>query len=428
MAQPEAVFAWRANRSVSRLEFLQSAELVATALPPLDFFINRCASRYSFAVTLAATAMRGATCLLPSSAGEGAINMLRQRYPRSALLDDGAISKLLCEMVRPLASPPVTRDLCLPEQVIAIAFTSGSTGEPRACPKSWGFLASSANFCRERVGGGRAFNVVATVPAQHMFGLEASVCTVLAAGWAMFDGPCFFPAQIVAALETVPRPRLLVTSPFHLRHLLASNLELPAIDVILSATAPLPLELAREAELRCGGVVQEIYGCSEAGSLGTRRTAHEAQFLPYPGVQFESCRSETGERCSVTAPHLGEKITLADQLEVSADGRFRLLGRDTDMIKVAGRRASLSEITRILVSLAGVQDAAVFVPQQGDEARPAALVVAPGQTESQLRAALAPLLDPIFIPRPLRIVPNLPRNALGKLPRAELLALLGSRG
>ena len=98
------------------------------------------------------------------------------------------------------------------------------------------------------------------------------------------------------------------------------------------------------------------------------------------------------------------------------------------MIKVAGRRASLSEITRILVSLAGVQDAAVFVPQQGDEARPAALVVAPGQTESQLRAALAPLLDPIFIPRPLRIVPTLPRNALGKLPRAELLALLGSRG
>jgi acyl-coenzyme A synthetase/AMP-(fatty) acid ligase len=119
-----------------------------------------------------------------------------------------------------------------------------------------------------------------------------------------------------------------------------------------------------------------------------------------------------------------ETVTLADRLDLCADGRFQLLGRDSDMIKVAGRRASLAEITRKLTSLPGVLDAVVFVPEQGDNARPAALVVAPGQTEAQLRSALAGLIDPIFIPRPMRQVAALPRNALGKMQRAELTTLL----
>ena len=415
-AAADAPFAWCAGRPISRAEFARSAATLAAALPSAPFFINRCASRYRFALAFAAVALRDAVSLLPSAAGEGAIAAIQSQYPAALVLDDAGVQSLLNGSLRSF----VRRDLCPATQSVAIAFTSGSTGEPQACVKAWRLLAMSAHYCRLQVGGGRGFNVVATVPPQHMFGLETTIATALAAGWAFFEGPSFFPAQIVAALDSLPRPRMLITSPFHLRHLLASGLRLPAVDVVLTATAPLTAELARAAENRCCALVQEIYGCSEAGSLATRRTAHDSHFTPYPDVVF----SVHGERAAVTAAHMTDTVTLADRLDLRADGRFQLLGRDADMIKVAGRRASLADITRKLTSLPGVQDAVVFAPDGADNARPAALVVAPGQTEANLRAALARLLDPIFVPRPIRLVAALPRNALGKLPRAELLAML----
>jgi len=58
--------------------------------------------------------------------------------------------------------------------------------------------------------------------------------------------------------------------------------------------------------------------------------------------------------------------------------------------------------------------------------RLAALVVAPGLREADVLAALRASIDPVFLPRPLRCVDKLPRNATGKLPRAALLAALGN--
>jgi acyl-coenzyme A synthetase/AMP-(fatty) acid ligase len=54
----------------------------------------------------------------------------------------------------------------------------------------------------------------------------------------------------------------------------------------------------------------------------------------------------------------------------------------------------------------------------------AALVVAPGLDEIAVMAALREVLDPVYLPRPLRLLPTLPRNATGKLPRAALLEAL----
>ncbi len=415
-ADPDAAMAWRDRRRISRAEFACSAATVAAGLPDDRFFINRCGSRYNFAVAFAAVALRDATNLLPPAAGNGAIESLRCSYPNAPVLDDA----LLCKLMRGRARTPARRDLCSASHIVAIAFTSGSSGVPRACPKPWQLLAMSAHYCRRQVGTGSLFNVVATVPSQHMFGLETVVVTAIAAGWAIYDGPSFLPAEIVAALEDLPRPRMLITSPLHLGHILSWQQDMPGIDVVLTATAPLSQEMAREAERRCGGQVQEIYGCSEAGSLATRRTANEIQFSPYPGVTI----AMHGELTVVSAEHFPASVQLADQLEFTGDGKFILLGRDADMVKVAGRRGSLTEITSVLKSLPGVDDAVVFMPGENDQERPVALVVAPGRTEMQLRAALAGLIDPIFIPRPLRLVPVLPRNSLGKIAKSDLRALL----
>ena len=93
---------------------------------------------------------------------------------------------------------------------------------------------------------------------------------------------------------------------------------------------------------------------------------------------------------------------------------------------VAGKRASLGDLNQRLLRIPGVVDGVIFQPEQsrGLVRRLAAIVVAPGLTTEQLREALAPAMDPVFLPRPLLLVPSLPRTAAGKLPRATLDAAL----
>ena len=120
-------------------------------------------------------------------------------------------------------------------------------------------------------------------------------------------------------------------------------------------------------------------------------------------------------------------MTLADLVEVLADGRFHLRGRNADLLEIAGKRASLGDMTRKLLAIPGVRDGVVF---QLDAAGPdgvrriAALAVAPELGERAILAALRTCIDPVFLPRPLKRVACLPRNDTGKLPRQALVALL----
>ncbi|MGH6610563.1 MAG: AMP-ligase, partial [Burkholderiaceae bacterium] len=122
-------------------------------------------------------------------------------------------------------------------------------------------------------------------------------------------------------------------------------------------------------------------------------------------------------------------MRLADLVEVQADGRFTLRGRSADLLEIAGKRASLGDLTRRLLAVPGVIDGVVFKPDDtldgtGTVRRVAALAVAPQLDEARILDALRDTVDPVFLPRPLRRVDALPRNDTGKLPRATLLALL----
>jgi acyl-coenzyme A synthetase/AMP-(fatty) acid ligase len=416
-AAPESVAAWRAGRPVTRVQFEAHVAAVARALPGTRWIVNRCANRYHFAVTFLAACRRGSTNLLPPGVGPQATQGLLAGYADAFLVEDPLVERALADAL-PAESGPAIAD----DHVAALVFTSGSTGAPQAHVKPWRALAMSARYCRLRLGE-RAVNVVTTVPPQHMYGLETSIFTLLAGDWALHDGNAFYPDEIVTALSAIPAPRLLITAPYHLRHLLAATTALPSVDLVLSATAPLSAELAQEAEYRLGAEVHEIYGCTEAGSMATRRTAHEEIWTPYPGLVFE-----VDGATSVRADHLAGVVPVADRVELVAGGRVRLLGRDADMIKIGGRRGSLLDIAAKIASLRGVTDQVVFMPAEGETARPAALVVAPGRTADELRRELGALIDGVFVPRPLRVVESLPRNAVGKLPREKLLELLARSG
>jgi acyl-coenzyme A synthetase/AMP-(fatty) acid ligase len=130
---------------------------------------------------------------------------------------------------------------------------------------------------------------------------------------------------------------------------------------------------------------------------------------------------------SVDAPWFHAPMRLQDLIEVQPRSRFIVRGRNADMVEVAGKRASLADLTRRLLSVPGVEDAVVFQPSEatkGAVRRVAALVVAPTMSAEAICQHLARSVDPAFIPRPLVHVATLPRNAVGKLPREQLLAAL----
>jgi acyl-coenzyme A synthetase/AMP-(fatty) acid ligase len=131
----------------------------------------------------------------------------------------------------------------------------------------------------------------------------------------------------------------------------------------------------------------------------------------------------------VNAPWFDAPTTLQDVIELRSDNRFVIRGRNTDMVEVAGKRASLADLTRRLLSIPGVDDAVVFQPDSpnsGPVRRVAALVVSRVLSVNEITERLKESIDPVFIPRPLVLVPALPRNELGKLPREQLIAVMQS--
>jgi hypothetical protein len=169
--------------------------------------------------------------------------------------------------------------------------------------------------------------------------------------------------------------------------------------------------------------VFEIYGCSEAGQLATRRTIDGPVWRCLDGFRLYS----DAAGCWACGPQ-EDDVLLADQIETREDGGFILQGRTGDLVNVAGKRSSLAYLTRQLIAIEGVLDGVFVMPDTTPTRatpRLAAVVVAPGLTAATILGRLRGLIDDAFLPRPLRVVDALPRNDLGKLPRAEILRLAG---
>jgi acyl-coenzyme A synthetase/AMP-(fatty) acid ligase len=432
-AGPDDIVAWRPDGAVSQARFLADVTRLAAMLPAGGSMLNVCEDRYRFMVGLAAALVAGKVSLLPASQAAETVRQLKESHADLFCLHDGKSAGIALPLLRypelPVSEIRVDVPVVDAGRVAVILFTSGSTGTPVAQAKTWGALVRNGRAEAERLGflDAAGHNIVGTVPAQHSYGFESTVLLSLQGNCAAWAGRPFYPADIAAALAAVPRPRLLVTTPFHLRALLDSGIEVPPLDMILSATAPLSAALAREAEVRLGGTLNEIYGCTESGQLASRRTAASAAWLPFPGIRLDQEDGVT----FVSGGHVeGGRQRLGDIIELSEGGSFLLHGRSADMVNIAGKRTSLGYLNHQLGAIAGVDDGCFFMPDEADDGggegitRLAAFVVAPTLTPKQLLEALRVRLDPIFLPRPLVLLDRLPRNATGKLPRDELQALL----
>ena len=417
---------WRGAVPLARAALMREAAAIAAQLPASQYLVNLCEQRECFVLAFAAAMMAGRTQLMPSARGEAALAELRAEYPHSSTLTDEDVTRL-----RAAASQVSALSDLVPadeNHLVMIGFTSGSTGKSQPHRKLWRALANSARLNSSAIrtalglGANAPISVIGTVPAHHMYGIELTVLLPLFANMSVHADRPLFPADVAAALERPARPRLLVSTPLHLRALAESGLQFPDIDLIVSATAPLDPALARLVESRLRAPLLEMFGSTETCVFATRRTAQQDVWKIYDGITLETGADST----QVSAAWYERPQKLMDVLERRGDDGFVALGRNSDLVEVAGKRASLADITRRLLAIPGVQDAVAFQPDgaaAGVANRVAAVVVSPGAGAREIAMQLAEELDAVFLPRPLVLVDRIPRDAVGKVSRAKLLEL-----
>ncbi|WP_426396885.1 AMP-binding protein [Ralstonia sp. R-29] len=436
--------AWRDGAPVPVRAFLGDVMALAARLPAGGNVFNACTDRYRFAVGLCAALIAGKVSLLPPMQTPQMVHQLAAFAPDVFCLYDAPACPVDLPSFRypdpmPAATAPTHVPQINAEQVMAVLFTSGSTGTPVPHRKTWGALVQCMRAAVAQLGlnDGRSFTLVGTVPAQHMYGFEVTVLIALQGGLAFSHRQPFYPADICEALAEVPQPRVLVTSPVHLRALLASGPTLPNAALVLSATAPLSAALAQEAETRLSAPLIEIYGSTETGQVATRRTAQDTAWHLYPALRMETRTSTTeddGPTVWVSGGHVDTPVPMGDAIELLDDTHFLLHGRKADLINIAGKRSSLAYLNHQLNAIPGVVDGVFFMPDDAPATphahggaavtRLVALVVAPNLRHADVLRALHDRVDAAFLPRPLLMVDALPRNSTGKLPRDVLTTLV----
>lgn len=426
---PDSVFACRAGQHILAGQFLRDVLYLARHLPNKGKVLNLCTDRYRFAVGFAAALLRQQINLLPPNYTPSFVAQLLKTYPDMYCLADGEVNLNGIEVMNyPFTTSTAEGEQPTPlvpnAQLAALVFTSGSTGQPVPHPKTWGSLCKGALAEAASLGikQNSGLAILGTVPSQHMYGLESCVLLPMQNGLTLVAEKPFYPADISGQLSLLSQPRCLVTTPVHLRTLLADDMELPEVEFVLCATAHLAPRLADKSETRFTAPLYEIYGFTEAGQVASRRTTQSTHWKLMSGIEL--LQDERGSR--MRGGHIEIEAPVSDLIEHNPDGSFTLHGRTADLVNIAGKRTSLSSLNHHLNEIPGVLDGTFLIPDDsdGELRRPMAFVVAPGLRTEDILNALRKTVDAAFLPRPIYFVETLARNSTGKLTREALMHLV----
>jgi hypothetical protein len=317
-------------------------------------------------------------------------------------------------------------------------YTSGSQGLPEAIDKRLDQLLSEiealeSSFGQMLAGAGEP-TVWATVSHQHIYGLLFLVLWPMAAGRPFSQRRLLYPGDLAASLGSAPS--VLIATPAHLKRLgehvdwQAARQELRAV---FSSAGPLPFEVSQAAAQALGRSPIEVFGSSETGGIAWRQSASAQEpWRPFMDVQWR-----LDEGClAVSSPRLPDDRwwMTSDRAEAAGVGSFRLLGRVDRIVKIEGKRISLTAIEQHLLATPWVQEAKALVVDTsiGGRVAVAAVLTESGREQHNrgrrvlvglLRQALAEFLEAVALPRRWCFVDALPVNTQGKTPESLVAAL-----
>ncbi|MCF1488421.1 AMP-binding protein [Mitsuaria sp. RG] len=379
----------------------------------------------SLAIALLGAWRAGAEVLLPADLQPAT----RERWQAQVdlwLTTDEQLDDLLDEALAPA-------DLDLDTCRVSLC-TSGSSGEPKRIDKQLRQLANEVNALEQLWGKdlGTAW-IIGSVATQHIYGLLLRVLWPLCAGRGFERRQLPFPEDLQRASREHPAFAW-VASPALLKRM-GDNLDWPALSPVrrvFSSGGELPPAAAESLQQRLGQWPTEILGSSETGGIAWRQG--EPLWQPFADVQLS--QDERGA-LRIASPYLpaGHVEQSADAAEFSDDGRFRLLGRLDRIVKLEEKRISLPMLEQALCANAWVAEARLGMIEEGRAYLGALVALTPAGLHALrnqgrravidgLRQHLAGHCEALALPRRWRLVRQLPLNTQGKLPQADLQALL----
>ncbi|MDC0684263.1 AMP-binding protein [Sorangium atrum] len=366
-----------------------------------------------------------------------------------------------------------------------LLYTSGTTGKPKGALLTHRNLAVQAELLRAAWGFSDHDMLLHALPLHHLHGVVIALMTSLLAGGATRMLPRFDARRVAAEIERRSVTSFMAVPTMYQRlfeHVdrggapgFAAGAQ--ALRLATSGSAALPVTLAERWRDLTGTIPLERFGMTEIGvgmsnllDPGARRAGWvgfplptvEARITddagnawapgerppgdpPAPGGSAAVARGELWIRGpSVFKGYLGREDATAaafqdgwfrtgDVAERSADGCFRLLGRTSvDILKSGGYKLSALEIEEALREHGAIAEVAVIgVPDEAWGERVVAVVVAASGREAEcatgpLRAWAKERLAPYKVPRESIVVRALPRNAMGKVVKPELVKAIAA--
>lgn len=380
------------------------------------------------AVALLGAWRAGVSVLLPSDLQA----QTRQRWSNDVdlWLTDQADDARLNDLLQP---PLPAAELDLDQCRLSLC-TSGSSGEPKRIDKSLRQLANEVEALEQLWGAdlGEAC-ILGSVATQHIYGLLFRVLWPLCAGRPFLRKQLAFPEDLQRASREHPSFAW-VASPALLKRM-GDNLDWPALSAVrrvFSSGGALPVDAAHSLHQRLGQWPTEILGSSETGGIAWRQG--EPWWQPFAGVELSQ---DSDGALLIASPYLpaGHVEHTADAARIQADGRFELLGRLDRIVKLEEKRISLPMLEQALVAHDWVAEARLGVVQENRASLGALLVLSESglfalrehgrrSLTETLRRHLGDHCEALALPRRWRLLRQLPLTSQGKLPQADVEALL----
>ena len=380
------------------------------------------------AVALLGAWRAGVSVLLPSDLQA----QTRQRWSNDVdlWLTDQADDARLSDVLQP---PLPAAELDLDQCRLSLC-TSGSSGEPKRIDKSLRQLANEVEALEQLWGAdlGEAC-ILGSVATQHIYGLLFRVLWPLCAGRPFLRKQLAFPEDLQRASREHPAFAW-VASPALLKRM-GDNLDWPALSAVrrvFSSGGALPADAAQSLHQRLGQWPTEILGSSETGGIAWRQG--EPLWQPFAGVELSQ---DSDGALLIASPYLpaGHVEHTADAARIQADGRFELRGRLDRIVKLEEKRISLPMLEQALVAHDWVAEARLGVVQENRASLGALLVLSESglfalrehgrrSLTETLRRHLGDHCEALALPRRWRLLRQLPLTSQGKLPQADVEALL----
>jgi malonyl-CoA/methylmalonyl-CoA synthetase len=364
-------------------------------------------------------------------------------------LDDDRRGTLLDRAAQmPLAHEPVAREA---GDLAAILYTSGTTGRSKGAMLSHGNLLSNAETLKAYWDWKPDDVLLHALPIFHVHGLFVASHAALLGGSKML---WFNKFDAAAVARRLPEATVFMGVPtLYVRLLQEKVLDTRSMRLFVSGSAPLLIETWAQWQARTGHLILERYGMSETLMLtsnpcrpedGERRGGTVGRPLPGVGLRIvgddgAACAVDEIGHVQVRGPNVfsgywrmpektAEEFTAdgwfktGDVGRVDADGYLTLIGRSKDLIISGGFNVYPAEVEGFLNELPGVEESAVIGVPHPDFGEAVVAVVTPrGQPDPEaLIAALKGRIAGFKVPKRVLVVPELPRNAMGKVQKKLL--------